>query len=240
MKVWNTIVVDDEPYARLDIIKMLKEHSFINIIGEADSLSSAKKVIKERKPDLVFLDIDLGANTGFDLLEYFEPKFHVIFVTAYDEFAIRAFEVNALDYLLKPVHPERLKESLKRLGSPYKEEKHIQLKPYDKILLNQHTSSRFITVESISYIEACGDYTRVFTSQNISGIMHQTIKKWIERLPEISFIQVHRSYIVNLNHIEKLSKEENNRYSIKLRNIEKGIPVSKSYSKKLRDKYAIR
>lgn len=240
MKIWRAIIVDDEPFARMELKRLLSDYDFVNIIGECHDLESAKDAILKLSPDLVFLDIDLGRNTGFDLLEQVAPTFQTIFVTAYNEFAIRAFEVNALDYLLKPVNPERLKESLKRLGSPYNEEKKVLLKPFDKILINQHTSSKFITVDSISYIEARGDYTKICTNRNIGGVLHQTIKKWVERLPNNIFYQVHRSFIVNFNHIEEFVNKENNRYDIKLKYSAKTIPVSKSFSKAIRDRFSVK
>jgi len=240
MKIWRAIIVDDEPFARMELKRLLSDYDFVHIIGECHDLESAKDAVIKLSPDLMFLDIDLGRNTGFDLLEQVTPTFQTIFVTAYNEFAIRAFEVNALDYLLKPVNPERLKESIKRLGNPYKEDAKIDLKPFDKILLNQHTSSKFITVESISYIEAMGDYTRVFANKDIRGTFHQTIKKWTERLPKDIFCQVHRSFIVNLNHIDKLINKESNRYDIQLKNLPALIPVSKSYAKSIRDKFYIK
>lgn len=233
-------MIDDEPLARMELRRLLGEYEFINIIGESGNINDAKIAIDTLNPDLVFLDIDLGKNTGFDLLEKVALTFQTIFVTAYNEFAIRAFEVNALDYLLKPVHPDRLEESLKRLGSPFKEEKKVLLKPFDKILINRNTSSHFITIDSISYIEAKGDYTKVCTQKNLSGVLHQTIKKWNEKLPNDIFYQVHRSFIVNLNHIEELVNKENNRYDIRLKYLTKLVPVSKSYSKFLRDRFAIK
>ena len=240
MKIWRAILVDDEPFARMELKRLLSDYDFVHIIGECHDLASAKDAVIKLSPDLIFLDIDLGRNTGFDLLEQVAPTFQTIFITAYNEFAIRAFEVNALDYLLKPVHPDRLKESIKRLGSPYKEEQKIELKPFDKILINQHTSSQFITVDSISYIEAKGDYTKVCTQKNVGGVLHQTIKKWNEKLPHDIFFQVHRSFIVNLNHIEELINKDSNRYDIQLKNLPILIPVSKSYSKIIRDKYIVK
>lgn len=239
MKIWKSLIVDDEPFARMELIRLLQEYNFIHIEGEAHDLDSAKKAIETLKPDLVFLDIDLGKHTGFDILENTAPTYVTIFVTAFDEFALRAFEVNALDYLLKPVHPLRLKESLKRLGNPYTEEKKIILKPYDKILINQYTSSKFITVNSISYIEARGDYTKLCTDNNIGGVLHQTMKKWNEKLPDNIFHQVHRSYIVNFNHIDKLIKKESNRYEIKLKTLPKIIPVSRTFSKEIKKKFSV-
>jgi len=240
MKIWKAIIVDDEPLARLELRRMLSEYDSINIIDDAGSVLEAKEKIEHYNPDLIFLDIDLGSHSGFDLLEYFAPSFQVIFVTAYDEYALRAFEVNALDYLQKPVHSDRLKESLKRLGSPYKEESKARLKPYDKLLLRQHKSSKFISVDSISYIEAQGDYSRICTKENIKGIMHHTMKRWTDRLPENIFYQVHRSYIVNINHIEALVKVDKTKYEIQLKFSSTIIPVSKNFSRIIKNQFSVK
>ena len=240
MKTWRAIIIDDEPLARQELKRLLSNYDFINIIDDAGSVSEAKDKINYHNPDLIFLDIDLGSQSGFNLLEYFELSFHVIFVTAYDEYALRAFEVNALDYLQKPVHPERLKESLKRLGSQYNEEPNTQLRPFDKLLLRQHKSSKFISVDSITYIEAQGDYTRVCIKENVKGIMHNTMKKWVELLPEKIFYQLHRSYIVNINHIEELVKGANNKYEAHLKFCNKTVPISKNYSKIIKNHFLLK
>jgi two-component system LytT family response regulator len=237
MKIWKTLIVDDEPLARFEIKRLLGSYQQISIVAEADSVPSAKKSIELLNPDLLFLDINLGTHSGFDLLELTEQNFQTIFVTAYDKYAIRAFEINALDYLLKPVHPDRLKESINRLGSPYKEDKKINLKPFDKILVSNQNCSKFITVSSIMYIEANGDYTKVFVNTGFKGHVHQTIKKWIERLPAKVFLQVHRSYIVNINLVNKIQKKPTGTYTTLLDNLE--IPISRKYLKKVKEKFSV-
>jgi two-component system LytT family response regulator len=148
--------------------------------------------------------------------------------------------VNALDYLLKPVNPERLKESINRLGNPYNYDSKFVLKAGDKILIDQFNSSKFISVNSINYIKAHGDYSMVYTQDNTNGLIHHTLKKWIERLPSKLFKQVHRSYIVNLDHIEKLTRKENNTCEITLADSQTTIPVSRNYTKSLRAVFTIK
>jgi len=233
MKIWKALIVDDEALARLELKRMLQEHAFIQICGEADSVPDAMEAIEQLSPDILFLDIDLGAQTGFDLLERVPRNFRIIFVTAFDEYAIRAFKVNAMDYLLKPIHPERLGESLKRLGNPLHHDSGFHLEPYDKILVSHQRYSRLITVSAISYIEACGDYTRIHTRDGFTGTLHHTLKRWIERLPEKLFIQCHRSYIVNSDRIKRLDKKGRENFEIILDYSDSTLPVSKGFSRKI-------
>lgn len=237
MKIWKALIVDDEPLARLELRRMLQEHSHIDVGGEADSVPAAMDAIIKLSPDILFLDIDLGDQTGFDLLEKVARNFRIIFVTAYDEFAIRAFQVNALDYLLKPIHPERLKEALNRLGNPYRSETGFRLEPFDKILVSHQSYSRLISVSSISYIEACGDYSCIYTRDGFRGSLHHTIKRWMERLPEKMFIQCHRSHIVNTDRIKRLDKKGRERFEILLDQPEATLPVSKGFSRKIVESY---
>jgi len=239
MKIWKALIVDDEALARLELRRMLQEHPQIDVLGEADTVPDALDAIQKLLPDILFLDIDLGAQTGFDLLEKVARNFRIVFVTAYDEYAIRAFKVNALDYLLKPIHPDRLRESVNRLGNPFHHETGFRLEPFDKILVSHQRYSRLVTVSSISYIEACGDYTSIFTRDGFRGSLHHTIKKWMERLPEKLFIQCHRSYIVNTERIRSLAKKDRERFEIDMDQPEITIPVSKGYSRKIVEKYRL-
>jgi len=239
MKQWKALIIDDEPLARLELMRMLREHPQVDVKGEAGSVSEAMEAIRVYSPDLLFLDIDLGSGTGFDLLEKTARTFSVIFITAYDEFALRAFQVNALDYLLKPIHPDRLQESVNRLGNSHSIETGPKLKPFDKILVSHLRYSRLVTVRDIAYIEACGDYTRIHTQDGFTGTLHQTIKRWMERLPENMFLQTHRSYIVNADRIKRLEKKGRENLEIVLDHPVASLPVSKGYSRKIREAYRL-
>lgn len=235
--MWKAIIVDEEPLAILELNRLLNEFSQILVVGQANSVPNAKTIIERLKPDLVFLDIDLGTQSGFDLLEKTEWNYHTIFVTEHEKFAIRAFELNAHDYLLKPVQPNRLKESIMRLGNPYKLEKKINFEPFDKILISNRNSSQFVTVSSINHIEAMGDYTKVYVNENFIGLVHQTMKRWLERLPEELFFQVHRSYIVNINGIKRIYKKSTSSYEVQYDHFQ--IPISKNYFKKVKEKFRV-
>ena len=239
MKAWKALIVDDEPLARKEIMRLLEPYDYISVIAEAASVDSAREAIHTLSPDLVFLDIDLGSQSGFDLLELTQRTFQTIFVTAYDQFAIRAFEINALDYLLKPVHPDRLKESIARLGNPMKKELKYKLEPFDKLLLSKHRGSRFISIEAINYIEARGDYTWICARNGASGLVHHTLKKWVERLPPDMFLQVHRSFIVNVNHIEEIERQSSESHVVRLKHEDALIPVSRSCLRKLKEAFRV-
>ena len=161
----KTIIVDDERLARKELLSLLEKHSFIEIIAECANANEAKIAIEEKKPDLVFLDIQMPEKTGFDLLEELEYIPHVIFVTAYDDFAIKAFEVNAFDYILKPVDPIRLEESLKKIQELKKEEEvetgSEKLNYQDQIFIKDGEKCWFVKLEDIVYFESVGNYVKV-------------------------------------------------------------------------------
>ena len=233
MKKWKAIIIDDEPPAIRELRCLLDSFPQITVMAEAGAYEQAVDLIHAKQPDLVFLDIDLGKHTGFDLMPHIPISTQVIFVTAYDTFAIRAFEVNALDYLLKPVHPGRLENCISRLGNPYCEELAERLTPLDQILVGIRNGSKFVAVKSVSCIEACGDYTKLHSIEGHTGVVHHTMKRWTERLPSNLFIQVHRSYIINTEHVIRINKIAPESYQTFLPYPKEPIPVSRRYSRQL-------
>lgn len=232
MKIWRAIIVDDESLARTELLSQLNDFPQIEVIGEAADADAAYDLITTLSPDLVFLDIDLGVKSGFDLLERIDSGFKVVFVTAHNEFAIRAFEVNALDYLLKPVWPDRLGNCIRRLGNPYSGKLPEQLELHDQILVRIRSGSRFVKVSEITCIEACSDYTKIFSARKFSGLVHHTMKRWLERLPSSGFVQIHKSYIINIAHLVSINETGDSR-SAKMVYPEKGIPVSRRFGSRL-------
>lgn len=233
MKIWRAIIVDDELLAREELANQLKSFPQVEVIGEAADAVKAYDLISELNPDLLFLDIDLGVCSGFDLLERIDTGFKVIFVTAHDEFAIRAFEVNALDYLLKPVWPDRLGNCLKRLGDPYSGRLPEQLDLHDQILVKVRSGSRFVKVSEITCIEACSDYTKIYSARKFCGMVHHTMKRWVDRLPASLFVRVHKSYIINIARINAIIETSDNNKAADLIYPEKEIPVSRRYGSRL-------
>ncbi len=237
MKTWRALIVDDEKLARDELKTQLEAYKQIDIIGESSDVESAYSMIVSTRPNLVFLDIDLGSNTGFDLLARIDTGFKVIFVTAHDEYAIRAFEVNALDYLLKPVWEDRLGACIKRLGDPHSEKLPEKLDCHDQILVKMRSSSRFIRVNEITCIESCADYTRIYSSRKISGLVHHTMKRWLERLPCSDFIRIHKSYIINSNYVDRIDRSSEDGVHAYVVFPEKALPVSRRYGSKLFAEY---
>ncbi len=178
------VIVDDERLARSELRTLLAAHPEIRVIGEAASVQSAAEVIARKRPDLVFLDIQLGAETGFDLLELLDAQLAVIFVTAYEQHAIRAFEVNALDYLLKPVTPERLAaaiDKLEALKPPSALKQPLQYQ--DRLLIRLEHGMAFHRIDHIKYIEVAGDYSYLHAVNGKKHLVHKPLKEWEARLP---------------------------------------------------------
>ena len=233
----KAIIVDDERLARLNLKKLLEPYSEIEIVGAAGSCESALELINLHNPQLIFLDIQLSGETGFDLLEMLESSIDTIFVTAYDEYAIRAFEVNAIDYLLKPVNPERLKVAIDRVINIEKTQK-SEAKSYEYtdsiyVRLNNY-ASRFIKISSITCIEPVGNYSRIVTIEGKHCLVLKTLKQWQEELPDNNFVRIHRSSIVNIEHVERIEKKSNTPHMAFLKNISEPLEVSRRYARKLK------
>ncbi|MDO9512106.1 MAG: LytTR family DNA-binding domain-containing protein [Bacteroidales bacterium] len=233
----KAIIVDDERLARVNLIKLLESVQEIEIVGEADSCKTALEVIGEQKPQLIFLDIQLCGETGFDLLEMIKHSIKVIFVTAFDEYAIRAFEVNAVDYLLKPVNIDRLKESVGRIVKKENDQKSIA-KHYEYtdsiyVWLNNYTS-KFIKISSISYIEPIGNYSKIVTMEGNHCLVLKTLKQWQQELPLNNFIRIHRSRIINVEHIDRIERHSNTHHKAFLKNKTEPLEVSRRFSGNLK------
>ena len=241
-KILKAIVVDDERLARKELILMLSDFSNIEIAGEAADISTAQKLLAEKNPDLVFLDIQMPGESGFDLINSIPVNTKVIYVTAFDEYAIRAFDVNALDYLLKPVNPRRLKETIERieqLGKTVSSSDNLKkLAESDRLLVTLNSRLQFVKIKNIIYISAAGDYTEIKTTENQKGITLKSIKEWEARLPESMFVRIHRSTIVNLEFVDKIEEWFQKSYRIYLKTVEQPFDVSRRYTSKLKEKFS--
>jgi two-component system LytT family response regulator len=242
----RTLIVEDEKLAR-DIVKdFLSKHDDFEVIGEYEDGFGGLKAINEQKPDLVFLDIQMPKLTGFELLEVLEHHPAIIFTTAYDQYALRAFEHNALDYLLKPYSQDRFDEAVEQAReriSAGGDEKGIhqlvqhrdqQAEHIHRVVVKSRSRIHVIPVEEIVYIEAQDDYVMIHTS-GAKHLKQKTMKYFESHLPEDDFVRIHRSYIARITEIQQMQLYEKESYIVILKNGVK-LPVSKSGLPKLKSK----
>lgn len=234
----RTIIVDDERLARKELKTLLSKHSFIDVIEECANADEAKKAIEKQKPDLVFLDIQMPEKTGFDLLQELKYTPDIIFVTAYDEYAIQAFEVNAFDYILKPVDPERLSKTLIKIKeekeSEAEEEISTEKLSYgDKIFIKDGEKCWFVKLENIRYFESVGNYIKVYFDDN-KPLLLRSLNKIEDRLEEKQFFRTNRKNIVNVAWVNKVDNWFSGGLKLTLKTGEE-IEVSRRQAQKFRE-----
>lgn len=240
------VIVDDEKLARDLLREYIQQIPDIQILGEASKGKEAVEVIDKLTPDLIFLDVQMPGMNGFDVLDEIVHDPYVIFCTAYDQYALKAFEKNAVDYILKPLDQERFKLAVERaIGRMKVEQNNVgellrNLKTENKTSYDSHIfvqkSEKLLNlpVEEIVYLEASGDYT-ILTTKNDQFVSSSGIGKLEEILnPEI-FIRVHRSTIININSLKEIEKHFNGGMVVKMLN-GKSFPVSRTYAKLIRKK----
>ena len=241
----TAVIIDDETLGRQIVRKYISEQDDIEIIAECPSGFDGVKKINELNPDLIFLDIQMPKLNGFEMLELLDKHPAIIFTTAYDQYAIKAFEVNAADYLLKPFSPERFKEALDKARFMLKNReqqdkivkdliKHNQdtIEYLERIVVKDGPKIHIIPVESVIYIEAQDDYVKIHAKEG-SLLKQKTMRYFEEHLPPEDFLRIHRSYIVSIPHIKKIELVEKETYKLFL---DEGtaLPVSKSGYEKLK------
>jgi two-component system LytT family response regulator len=235
---WNAVIVDDERLARNKLRSLLAQHPQIRLVGEADGVDSAIETIEQTRPDVVFLDIQMPGKSGFELVNRVNLPLKIIFVTAFDEYAIRAFEVNALDYLLKPVNPERLAKAIERLAAPpaAPENSSRPLEYDDFLFLPFGDSSRFLRVRDIKLIRAADVYSEIGAAGGEKTLVLKPLNEWEERLPEKYFARIHRSTIINIEFVERVEKSFNYSFEVYLRDTGEPFTMSRRYAALLKDK----
>jgi two-component system LytT family response regulator len=239
----KAIIIDDEKPARMILQDMLNSFDEIHIVGEAENGFEALKIIQELNPQLLFLDIQMPKISGFELLEVLDDKHEIIFTTAYSEFAIKAFEKNAVDYLLKPIDPERLKEAINKVKNRLSQGQtggHIKLvenrleatETLDRVVVKTGTKIHIISLQEIIRIEADDDYVAIHTAEQ-KFLKKQTMKYFERHLSPEDFIRVHRSHIISISQLEKIEPYSKDNYLAILENGDK-IPISTSGYQALR------
>lgn len=229
----RAIIIDDERLARAELRKLLKDFSAIEIIEEAVNAEEALEKIEQLKPDLIFLDIQMPGKTGFELLSELDRSPQVIFTTAHHEFALKAFEVNALDYLMKPVEPRRLADAIQKLqtaelrGGVSEPElaNTSTLTEHDQVFVKDGERCWFVKLSEIRLFESVGNYARVYFSTNKPLIL-KSLNALEDRLDNKVFFRTNRKHIVNLRMIEKIEPYFNGGLLLELKGGEK-IEVSR-------------
>jgi len=234
----RAIIVDDEALARKALKMVIDRFEEIEIIGECSDGFEAVKAINEKRPDIVFLDIQMPKLDGFDVLELLgKDAPFIVFVTAYDEYALRAFEAHAVDYLLKPVRPERLAKTLDRIKEPFPgksrqpvdkllQQHRLKDVPHKRILVRDRGNVYIIQAEDITYIEAQGDYVCINTLKK-SSLKNDTLANMEKMLDPRKFYRIHRSYILNIDYLSKIEPYTKDSRVAILKN-GKTLPVSRS------------
>ncbi len=237
----KAIIIDDERLARNELKKLLSDFPEIEVIGEAANATEGIEKIDQLMPDLIFLDIQMPGKTGFDMLLELDRAPHVIFTTAYDEFALKAFEVNALDYLMKPVEPKRLADALHKLQLT--EEKEMaatlagvhrgMLGENDQVFVKDGERCWFVKLSEVRLFESVGNYAKVFFGSNKPLIL-KSLNALEERLDERIFFRANRKHIVNLRMIEKVEPYFNGGLLLDLKAGEK-VEVSRRQAVKFKE-----
>ncbi len=237
----RAIIIDDERLARTELRKLLQEYPEVEVIDEAANAEEGIEKIDSLQPDLIFLDIQMPGKTGFDMLAELERTPQVIFTTAYDEFALKAFEVNALDYLLKPIEPKRLADAIQKLSQGEHKERPATgeytnnsiLKEDDQVFVKDGERCWFVKLSDIRLFESVGNYAKVFFGANKPLIL-KSLNALEERLDEKFFFRANRKHIVNLRMIDKIEPYFNGGLLIELKGGEK-IEVSRRQTVKFKE-----
>lgn len=228
----RALIIDDEAPARADLRAMLAAHPEIQVVGEAATVKTARALLANTPCELVFLDIALLGGSGFDLVPFVPPGARIIFVTAHNEHALRAFEVNALDYLLKPVKTERLAAALARLAhpAPSTTETATPLLRHDDIVhLFSAGQARFAPVTDLCLIEAQENYSLVHLADRTSFLVRRTLKTWEEILPAAQFLRVHRTGIVNLARITGYRRDASRALTLQVQHVTEPVSVGRLF-----------
>lgn len=208
----SAIIVDDEPNARIILKAMLGDADVaINLLGEAGNVKEAVRLIQETKPQVVFLDVDMPGLSGLELADFFEKdrNFDIIFTTAHQEHAVKAFRVNALDYLLKPIDPRELDQALIRLQTHLLGSDSVNMADENRIALPMSNGLELVEVSTISAFQADGSYTKIHIHNADTKLVSKKLKLFDDLLSSRPrFKRIHRSYIVNLDSIERYAKAE--------------------------------
>lgn len=234
----KALIIDDERLARKELINLLQDYNQIEVVGEAANVDEALELINTSDPEVLFLDIQMPGKTGFDLLELLDNVPQVIFTTAYDEFALKGFEVNALDYLLKPIQPDRLNDSINKLQANNKQstdkpDRHKRLTLDDQVFVKDGDRCWFVKLSEVRLFESDGNYIKVYFDNN-RPMIHKSLNALDEKLDVRSFFRASRKHIINLSCVEAIEPWFNGGLMVQLTTGDK-VEVSRRQASKFKD-----
>lgn len=232
----KAIIIDDERLARQELKNLLAAHKEVEVIAECPDAAQAKEKINELKPDIIFCDIQMPGKSGLELVEEISATVDVVFVTAYDEHAIKAFELNAFDYLLKPVQPDRLAETIKKLSvkeSATKLDNNTPLTEKDMVFIKDGEKCWFVRLSDIRLFESEGNYVRVYFD-TFKPLILRSLNSLETRLNEKQFFRASRKHMINLSYIASIETWFNGGLNVKLKD-GKEIEISRRQAVRLKD-----
>ncbi len=243
----KALIIDDERLARAELISLLEEYDSIEIVGEAKNAKEGITLIKSLKPDVIFLDIQMPEMDGFEMIKKLEDIPKVVFVSAYDEYAIEAFRINALDYLMKPVDPERLKDTVEKLKNNSEDDeftsknlanrKDRMLSLEDRVFIKDGEKCYYPKLKDVRFFESHGNYIKVFFNENKPMIL-RSLNSLEDRLDPDHFFRANRKYIINLNSIIDIENWFNGGLQVTLHKGEK-IEISRRQAIRFKDAMSI-
>jgi two-component system, LytTR family, response regulator len=234
----RVLIVDDERLARDELRRLLRPYADVVIAAEAATADEAVARASDTDVDLMLLDIEMPGGNGFELLERLDRVPAVVFTTAYDEFAVRAFEVNALDYLMKPIHPDRLAAALDRVRTTLGARPDSELRhPLERVFVRDGERCWLIPVTSIALFESDGNYTRVYFEGN-RPLVRTALQRLEGRLDPAVFFRASRTHVLNLRFIERIEPAVNDGLTVRVRTVG-DVPVSRRQARRLRDAWSL-
>ncbi|MDM1049949.1 MULTISPECIES: LytR/AlgR family response regulator transcription factor [Sphingobacterium] len=218
----KTILIDDEPLARSMVLEYLQQHPEFQVLAECNDGFEGVKAIQQHQPDLIFLDIQMPKLTGFEMLELLDSHPHIIFTTAFDEYALKAFEKNAIDYLLKPIRPDRFEKAIDKFKASFqsnanpkieteKLQETLEEESLERIVVKTGAQIKIIPVQQINYLEAYDDYVKIHTNDGMY-LKNKTMSSFEKQLDGKHFVRVHRSFIVRVDLLQKIEPMEKDSY----------------------------
>ena len=243
MKQIRAVIVEDSRLARNELKELLKDHSEIELVGEAENVDDGVELIKKTNPDLLLLDINMPEKDGFELLEMLDEVPVTVFTTAYDEYAIKSFEYNALDYLLKPISESRFALAIEKVRAKIdkseviKEPKTEKLTENSQIFIKDGEKCWLVKIGDISHFDIVGNYTRVFFEDQ-NPMLYKSLNQVEEKLPEQNFFRVNRQQIINTNYIENVIPWFNGKLKLTMKN-DVEIEVSRRQSYLFKDRMSL-